>query len=77
MLSQRLSKVSITIAMNHNGPRRFLVFVGGELGGFQSCSPELHRKKCEESLDCMKDFLIFANENYSITTQDNLPMPHS
>ena len=52
-------------------------FVGGELGGFRSCSPELHRKKCEESLDCMKDFLIFANENNNITTQDNLPMPHS
>ena len=31
MLAQRLSKVSITIALNHNGLRRFLVFVGGEL----------------------------------------------
>lgn len=28
-------------------------FVGGELGGFRSCSPELHRKKCEENVtDC-------------------------
>ena len=53
------------------------VFCRRGVGGFRTCSPELHRKKCKESLECMKDFLIFANENNNITTQDNLPMPHS
>lgn len=47
------------------------------VGGFRTCSPELRRKNCEESLDCMRKSCIFANENYSITTQNNLPMPHS
>lgn len=60
----RLSKVSITIALNHNGLRRFLVFAGGKLGGFRACSPELRRKKCEESLDCMRKSCIFASGYY-------------
>lgn len=56
MLSQRLSKVSITIALNHNGPRRFLVFVGGEFWGISGMLARASQKKVRRKFGLYERF---------------------